>query len=257
MARALFHRAANFLRTLTGRERTLVANIHLGYSLAFVAGAINAGGFLAVHQYTSHMTGIVSLMADHWVTGSTGVALSALAALVSFAAGAASSAILINWARRRKLQSEFALPLLVEALLLLCFGVVGANLATHVWLFVSMTVMLLCFIMGLQNAIVTKISNSVIRTTHVTGMVTDIGIELGKLVYINWDRHGKNLPTVRANREKLRMQSTLLILFFVGGLAGAFGFSRLGYAATIPLAAYLFMLAVLPVLQDVVSAKTR
>ena len=254
---SFLRRAANFLRILTGRERTLRANIQLGYSLAFVAGAINAGGFLAVHQYTSHMTGIVSAMADNWVTGSTAVALSGVGAIVSFAGGAACSAILINWARRRKLQSEFALPLLVEALLLLCFGVVGANLATHIWLFVSMTVMLLCFIMGLQNAIVTKISNSVIRTTHVTGMVTDIGIELGKLIYVNWDRHGEKLPTVRANREKLRVQSTLLILFFVGGLAGAFGFSRMGYAATIPLAAYLFALALLPILQDVVPERTR
>ena len=254
---SFLRRAANFLRILTGRERTLRANIQLGYSLAFVAGAINAGGFLAVHQYTSHMTGIVSAMADNWVTGSTAVALSGVGAIVSFAGGAACSAILINWARRRKLQSEFALPLLVEALLLLCFGVVGANLATHIWLFVSMTVMLLCFIMGLQNAIVTKISNSVIRTTHVTGMVTDIGIELGKLIYVNWDRHGEKLPTVRANREKLRVQSTLLILFFVGGLAGAFGFSRMGYAATIPLAAYLFALALLPILQDVVPKRTR
>ena len=254
---SFLRRAANFLRILTGRERTLRANIQVGYSLAFVAGAINAGGFLAVHQYTSHMTGIVSAMADNWVTGSTAVALSGVGAIVSFAGGAACSAILINWARRRKLQSEFALPLLVEALLLLCFGVVGANLATHIWLFVSMTVMLLCFIMGLQNAIVTKISNSVIRTTHVTGMVTDIGIELGKLIYVNWDRHGEKLPTVRANREKLRVQSTLLILFFVGGLAGAFGFSRMGYAATIPLAAYLFALALLPILQDVVPERTR
>ena len=110
----MLHRAADFLRTLTGRERTLRANIQLGYSLAWVAGAINAGGFLAVHQYTSHMTGIVSAMADNLATGSTAVALSGIGAIVSFAAGAASSAILINWARRRKLQSEFALPLLVE-----------------------------------------------------------------------------------------------------------------------------------------------
>jgi uncharacterized membrane protein YoaK (UPF0700 family) len=252
----LFRRAANFLRALTGRERTLRANIHLGYSLAFVAGGINAGGFLAVHQYTSHMTGIVSLMADHWVTGSATVALSGAAAVISFAGGAASSAILIHWARRRKLQSEFALPLLVEALLLLCFGVVGANLAKHVWLFVSMTVMLLCFIMGLQNAIVTKISNSVIRTTHVTGMVTDIGIELGKLIYINRDRDETRMPRVRANREKLRVQAMLLTLFFLGGVAGAFGFSKLGYAATIPLAACLFVLALLPILQDVIRADT-
>ena len=120
-----------------------------------------------------------------------------------------------------------------------------------------MTVMLLCFIMGLQNAIVTKISNSVIRTTHVTGMVTDIGIELGKLIYINMNRDGENLPMVRANREKLRSQATLLALFFLGGMSGAFGFSKLGYAATIPLAVYLLVLALWPIIDDVRGVAKR
>ena len=59
----------NYARRLTGRERTAEANVRLGFVLAFVAGATNAGGFLAVHQYTSHMTGIVSAMADHLVLG--------------------------------------------------------------------------------------------------------------------------------------------------------------------------------------------
>src|SRR5919109_1493583 len=59
----------NFARQLTGRERTKEANGRLGVVLAFVAGAINAGGFLAVQQYTSHMTGLVSSMADALVLG--------------------------------------------------------------------------------------------------------------------------------------------------------------------------------------------
>ena len=53
-----------FLRRLTGDRRSADANRLLGLSLAFVAGAMNAGGFLAVDQYTSHMTGIVSSLAD-------------------------------------------------------------------------------------------------------------------------------------------------------------------------------------------------
>ncbi|MBC7728674.1 MAG: DUF1275 family protein, partial [Microbacteriaceae bacterium] len=52
------------LRTLVGRSRTRRANRHLGLLLAFVAGAANAGGFLAVQRYTSHMTGVVSGVAD-------------------------------------------------------------------------------------------------------------------------------------------------------------------------------------------------
>src|SRR5690606_41293574 len=58
-----------YLRTLTASERTRRANVHLGVSLAFVAGAVNAAGLLAVGEYTSHMTGVVSGMADNLALG--------------------------------------------------------------------------------------------------------------------------------------------------------------------------------------------
>jgi uncharacterized membrane protein YoaK (UPF0700 family) len=61
------------------------------------------------------------------------------------------------------------LPLVFEAVLLICFGFIGSHLGQREWLFVPATVMLLCFIMGLQNAIITKLSGARIRTTHVTG----------------------------------------------------------------------------------------
>ena len=68
----------HYARSLAGRERTAAANRHLGFTLAFVAGAINAGGFLAVQQYTSHMTGIVSAMADNIVLGTYDLVLGGL-----------------------------------------------------------------------------------------------------------------------------------------------------------------------------------
>ena len=177
--------AIPYLRRLTAVSRSPQANRHLAYLLTFTAGAVNAGGFLAVQQYTSHMSGIVSMMADHMALGGMIVVLQGVAALLSFLAGAASSAFLINFGRRSHLASEYALPLLLEAVLLLAFGLLGANLETLRWFYVPGTVMLLCYIMGLQNAMITKVSRSEIRTTHVTGMVTDIGIELGKLFYWN------------------------------------------------------------------------
>jgi uncharacterized membrane protein YkvA (DUF1232 family) len=104
--------------------------------------------------------------------------------------------------------------------------------------------------MGLQNAMVTKASNAEIRTTHVTGMVTDIGIELGKLFYWNLSRADSDKPLVLANRQKLRVLATLVGLFFLGGLAGALGFKHVGFSATLPLATVLMALAVVPVLDD-------
>jgi len=97
-----------YLRAFTNPERTDEANRRLGRSLAFVAGAANAGGFLAVGQYTSHMSGIVSSTADDLALGDLGLAGAGFASLVSFVTGAAVSAILINWGRRRALRSLYA-----------------------------------------------------------------------------------------------------------------------------------------------------
>ncbi|HYE39981.1 MAG TPA: YoaK family protein, partial [Ramlibacter sp.] len=95
---------------------------------------------------------------------------------------------------------------------------------------------------------ITKISRAEIRTTHVTGLVTDIGIELGKLLYINPRESG---DPVLANRRKLRIHVLLVSCFFVGGLAGALGFKYVGFACTVPLAIGLWMLALRPFLRDV------
>ena len=240
----------HYARSLAGRRRTTAANRHLGFALAFVAGAINAGGFLAVQQYTSHMTGIVSAMADNIALGAYDLVLGGAGGLLSFLLGAACSAIMVNYSRRRRLHGEFALPLLLEAFLLLCFGLLGARLATVAGLFVPVTVMLLCFIMGLQNALITKLSKADIRTTHITVIVTDSGIELDKSLY--WHSPGSSKqPPVAVNRAKLQMLTLLALSFFLGGVVGAFGFKYLGYIATVPLALVLITLAIVPALDDV------
>lgn len=238
-----------YARKLTGSRRSARANRQLGLVLAFVAGAANAGGFLAVHQYTSHMTGIVSAMADHLALGEFREYLTGFGALLSFIAGSACTAIMVNFARRKRLHSEFALPLVLEALLLLGFGALGERLAGITGLFVPLTVMLLSFIMGLQNALITKLSRSEIRTTHITGLVTDLGIELGKMAYWNSPR-AADLPRVQANPERLRILLLLAMSFFVGGVSGALGFKQIGYLATVPLALVLVVLAGVPAIDD-------
>jgi uncharacterized membrane protein YoaK (UPF0700 family) len=239
----------HFSRKLTGKHRSKDANRQLGFVLTFVAGAINAGGFLAVQQYTSHMTGIVSAMADHIALGAYDLALTGIGALFSFLIGAACTAVMVNYARRHDMHSEYAFPLLVEAGLLLCFGLLGARLSNIEGIFVSLTVMLLSFIMGLQNALITKLSNAEIRTTHITGIVTDIGIELGKLFYWNCASPDKPMK-VRADRPRLKVLVALVCFFFIGGVAGALGFKHVGYIATVPLALTLMALVVVPIADD-------
>ncbi|OON62229.1 hypothetical protein B0920_01730 [Massilia sp. KIM] len=249
----------HYARSLAGDDRSPSANRHLGVALAFIAGAINAGGFLAVRQYTSHMTGIVSSLADRLVLGEGALVLGALGAILSFLLGAAATAVMVNYVRRQGLSCAYALPLLLEAVLLLVFGVLGARLAgidAPVLPAVPLTVMLLCFIMGLQNAVITKVSQAEIRTTHMTGIVTDLGIELGKLMYWNADG-GALRPKVLANRTRLALLLSLLAAFLVGGLAGALGFKYLGYLSTVPLAAFLCLLAIVPAADEALRFLAR
>jgi uncharacterized membrane protein YoaK (UPF0700 family) len=234
-----------YLRRLTGSRRTETSNRHLARYLAFVAGAANAGGFLAVRQYTSHMSGVVSAMADNFALGSLSLVLRGVAAILAFLLGAFFTTLGIRWARARALESEYALPLLGEAGLLVAFGCTG-----HIFTggHVLGTVMLLCFTMGLQNAIVTKLSNAVIRTTHLTGMVTDIGIAMGRLATLRTDEDAA------MELAKIRLLASLIGMFFVGGTIGALGFKHVGFLFTLPLAAILVVLAVMPVFDDMRKA---
>ena len=245
------------LRQLAARERTQRRNRQLGGLLAFVAGAVNAGGFLAVQRYTSHMTGVVSAIADDLVIGQGTLVVVGLGSLIAFLAGAAVTAILINWARRQHLHGEYALSLMLEAALLLLFGLLGANLDLLIEVTVPTTVLLLCFIMGLQNAITTKISRAEIRTTHVTGVVTDLGIELGRLLYWNRVQDLTMGDPVRANHDRLQLLLTLLGLFFAGGLTGAWAFKHVGYSAVLPVAAVLALVALPPLWPDIRSRLLR
>lgn len=239
----------DYLRTLTAPERTWRTDAQLGLLLACNAGAINAGGFLAVQQYTSHMTGLVSMLADELALGRFNWVLTGVFSILAFVAGAAISTLMINWARRRRSRHAYSAPLLLVALLMLVFGLLGSY-QRIIGAELTITIMVLCFVMGMQNAIITKVSNSVIRTTHVTGVVTDIGIELGKMLYWNRTPAGPDFPEVRTNPKRLKLNLSLLLSFFLGGLVGALGFKHIGYLATLPPALALALLSLVQFVPD-------
>lgn len=229
------------LLRLAAGERDERTNRHLAYLLAWVAGVLNSVGFVAVGFYTSHMTGIVATVADELVLGGTHLALFGLVALVAFVLGAMACAHQFNWARRRHRRDRFALVLFVEAVLILIVGGLAEEVTWvhREWLIVAT----LGFVMGQQNALITKVSNATIRTTHVTGMVTDIGIELGKMTYLK--RPGDPEP-VRGDPRKLLMLFTLVVLFFVGGVLGALGYLAIGFPVLLVPAVLLLVVAVPP-----------
>lgn len=239
------------LRFLTDRHRSPASNRALGLLLAFNAGAINAGGFLVLHMYTSHMTGFASQLADGLVLGNTELFLNALGAVLAFMSGAAVCAILVNWGRQHRLHSVYALPLLLEAALLFPFGLMGAITLTWSTPFaVPLTVLLLAFMMGLQNAVASKTSGGSIRTTHMTGNITDLGMELGKMLY--WNRRSHHAASaVHYDRPRMVTAGGLIGMFVLGGTVGALGFKYVGFVCVVPLAVMLLALSLPPLFRDV------
>lgn len=215
----------------------------LAVILAAVAGAANAGGFFAVRQYTSHMTGYLSLLADDLAVAEFGVALISCLAISAFVTGAAFSSIMIVWARDHSSHHQYSLPIAVQGVLLFCFS--------WGWIFPSeagrlFCIACLCFIMGMQNATVTKLSGARIRTTHATGMVTDIGIEIGRACYGFFRPQSAS----RADRKKLAILTQQVGAFLIGGVVGALGYNAVGFLFSMPLAAILLAISVPHLLFD-------
>jgi uncharacterized membrane protein YoaK (UPF0700 family) len=207
-----------------GPDRRPAADRHLAWSLAMVAGGVNGAGFYAAGFYSSHMTGTVSILADRLAAGSWSLALVSSGIVGCFILGAVVSTLLLTYGQRHRQRGIYALSVLAEAFLL------AGLAAIDLWVAEIHRGPLLVFglsaLMGLQNAIVTRLSDARIRTTHVTGMITDIGIELGHLLYAVAARMRGRVFTADLTRLKLHVPTVLA--FLGGGCLGVLGYKAAG-----------------------------
>ena len=220
-------------------KRTPLLNNLLGAICAFVSGAINAGGFISLGQYTSHITGVVATAADSVALQNIVLAIKSVGFVFQFFLGAFFATLLIQYAQTLKLHSRFALAFLVNGCVLVFLGIwTWIHPQYHSLLILELG---LFFSMGIQNATVTQLSNYELRATHMTGIVTDLGIETSKWIFD------------RAIFDSHRIRVLLLILtsFFIGGLSGAFSFkSSWGTLSLIGYGGVLIFLAIFPVYKD-------
>jgi len=182
-----------------------------GMLLASCAGCINAVGFLSIqHQAITHVTGTVSMLGVHLASGEGTLAFHAAAVFASFFTGCVVSGLIIRHSALRSGYPYGAALALESALLVAaaCLFNRGAAGATYV-------AAMAC---GLQNAMATTYSGAVIRTTHVTGIVTDLGIAVGQVV---------RRETI--DRRRIGLYLVLLAGFFLGGVGGTAGFLRWQY----------------------------
>lgn len=161
----------------------------LAITLAWVAGYTNIVSILACGHVTSHVSGTTSDLGRAVAEGVPGTAAFLGFLLVSFGVGAMASGVCVEVGRRRRWESIYVLPMVVETGLLTGFAI-GVELflqrsgpgAVPRGVEGFVLTGLAAAAMGVQNATITRISSGVVRTTHVTGVLTDLGLELAGLV---------------------------------------------------------------------------
>ncbi len=199
------------------------------FLLSFNGGAINAGGFLATGKFVSHVTGFATLFGVGIERQEVDAAFGILSVPLFFLAGAFLAGLLIDGpiSRGQKPHFDWVMGLSAACLFisagggeLLHFGVFGSiGLKENYVLLV-----LLCLASGLQNAAITSSSGRSIRTTHLTGLTTDLGLGLARILAYNLK---KQLLAVEIRANYLRAGS--IVSFVVGSAVGAWIFANLGY----------------------------
>jgi uncharacterized membrane protein YoaK (UPF0700 family) len=212
-----------------GPQRPHHHNQILAGYLAMVAGFVNSAGFIAIGSFTSHVTGNAGRFANDVALHRFAAAGLAFTMVVAFYLGAFVASVLLESNVLRRPYAYGSL-LLVEAFGLLAF-VFAANLITSATANVNdIKALILCAAMGLQNSLVTRLSGAVVRTTHLTGIVTDLGIESARWFRFWRARLGEKANVrlvVGANaaaepaKEKLTLLLTMFCAFVVGGAVGA------------------------------------
>jgi uncharacterized membrane protein YoaK (UPF0700 family) len=201
-----------------GKSRTIKHNLRIAIVLSFVAGLVNVVGFLAIQQLTTNVTGHFALFINDLAHFEFWKGTIYFLYILSFLFGAFSSSFLIETFRANKRLNVFVLPTLLESFILIAIAL-QSNLPRP--LSADLIACLLLFAMGLQNSYVTKISNAIVRTTHLTGLFTDLGIELSQLFF------PKAYPRREGIKATIKLRVFIICFFFLGGLVGGFLYSRI------------------------------
>lgn len=202
-----------------GKSRTLNHNLQIASLLSFVAGIVNVSGFLAVQKLTTNVTGHFAYFLDEIFKLNFSNGFVYFLYIFFFFLGSFTSGFLVELISRKTERNIYVFPTSIEILLLFLIGLWGKNLITQNPNIIAYS---LLFAMGLQNSLVTKISNATVRTTHLTGLFTDLGIELSQLFFYKETEMRVKLFS------SIKLRLTIISFFFIGGILGGIFYTKMG-----------------------------
>ncbi|QIG88614.1 DUF1275 domain-containing protein [Chryseobacterium sp. POL2] len=204
--------------THKGKTRTLKHNLNIASLLSFVAGIVNVAGFLSVQRLTTNVTGHFAFFVDEIFQLRFWQAFIFFLYIFFFFLGSFVSNFIVEIIAKKNDRLIYIIPTILESIILFSLAIFGQFLISQN---PNLLVCSLLFSMGLQNSLVTKISNATVRTTHLTGLFTDLGIELSQLFFYKQKDQKDKL------NSSIKLRLTIIIFFFLGGLLGGILYSNL------------------------------
>ncbi|MEN9980817.1 MAG: hypothetical protein RL542_604 [Bacteroidota bacterium] len=221
-----------------GKNRTFIHNLRLATLLSFVAGIVNITGVLAVKTLTTNVTGHFAYFAEELMHQDYSAAITFFIFTLFFLLGAFTSNLISEFIAQRHPNTSHIIPIILEITLLAAvafFGTSSSNLASCEGKSMAFAML---FAMGIQNSLVTKISQSTVRTTHLTGLFTDLGIELSQLFFYKKIEEKKKLKT------NIYLRFSIISFFFIGCVLGGYLFKALKIK-TLFVACFFLLIALL------------
>ena len=207
-----------------GKTRTPKHNLGIASLLSFVAGLVNVVGFFSVQKLTTNVTGHFAFFIDEVFKLNFENALHFALFVMFFCLGAFAANFMVETYSRIRETQTYILPIISEAVILAVIAYTGNYLIQSS---PDTIVYSLLFAMGMQNSLVTSISKSIVRTTHLTGLFTDMGIELSQLFFFKDQFHKRRLV------KSIKLRLTIIFMFFFGGLSGGVLFEHFGIRSLI------------------------
>ena len=202
-----------------GKSRTTKHNIRIATLLSLVAGMVNVAGFLAVHRLTTNVTGHFAFLIEEVNSLAFWNGMIYFLYIFFFFIGSFFSNIIVETVAKKSVRYSYTVPILIESIILFSVAFQGAYLMEF---YPNTLAFLLLFAMGLQNSLVTVISNSIVRTTHLTGLFTDLGIELSQLFFFKQRNQRKQL------KASIKLHVSIIGAFFTGGIVSGVLYGQIG-----------------------------
>ena len=209
-------------------SRTYRHNKNIASLLSFVAGIVNVTGILSLEQLTTNVTGHFGYFVDEMFKMHYFEGFIYFLYILFFFLGSFASNLLIELISKRSDRFIYIIPTIIEMVILFLLAVLGSVILEWRPHVIALS---LLFAMGFQNSLVTVISNAVVRTTHLTGLFTDLGIEVSKLFFYKIPEQRRLL------KRTIYLRLRIILFFFSGGICGGIVYSRIGfYVLFIPVA---------------------